>query len=116
MHTFWVWVTQRILWVHNHSFHCRSYTNQQVLPQIISILFRSITPSALLPLCQSSLSLALSYTHTHTVGVICAAQMPEGAWWRAQVMGHHEDTMVELRYVDYGGYDIVKMDTLRQIR
>eukprot|EP00063_Salmo_salar_P018108 XP_013992943.1 PREDICTED: A-kinase anchor protein 1, mitochondrial-like [Salmo salar] len=50
------------------------------------------------------------------VGVICAAQMPEGAWWRAQVMGHHEDTMVELRYVDYGGYDIVKMDTLRQIR
>jgi A-kinase anchor protein 1 len=24
--------------------------------------------------------------------------------------------MVELRYVDYGGYDIVKMDTLRQIR
>lgn len=48
--------------------------------------------------------------------MICAAQMPEGAWWRAQVMGHHEDTMVELRYVDYGGYDIVKMDTLRQIR
>uniref|UniRef100_A0AAZ3S9A3 Tudor domain-containing protein n=1 Tax=Oncorhynchus tshawytscha TaxID=74940 RepID=A0AAZ3S9A3_ONCTS len=50
------------------------------------------------------------------VGVICAAQMPEGAWWRAQVMGHHEETMVELRYVDYGGYDIVQMDTLCQIR
>ncbi|XP_010899856.2 A-kinase anchor protein 1, mitochondrial isoform X1 [Esox lucius] len=51
------------------------------------------------------------------VGVICAAQMPEGAWWRAQVISYHEDTReVELRYVDYGGYDRVKIDTLRQIR
>ncbi|XP_055798776.1 A-kinase anchor protein 1, mitochondrial-like [Salvelinus fontinalis] len=51
------------------------------------------------------------------VGVICAAQMPEGAWWRAQVMGYYEETKeVELCYVDYGGYVMVKIDTLRQIR
>uniref|UniRef100_A0A8C7L904 A-kinase anchor protein 1, mitochondrial n=1 Tax=Oncorhynchus kisutch TaxID=8019 RepID=A0A8C7L904_ONCKI len=51
------------------------------------------------------------------VGVICAAQMPEGAWWRAQVMGYYEETKeVELCYVDYGGYVLVKIDTLRQIR
>ncbi|XP_041750827.1 A-kinase anchor protein 1, mitochondrial [Coregonus clupeaformis] len=51
------------------------------------------------------------------VGVICAAQMTEGAWWRAQVVGYYEDTKeVELRYVDYGGYVMVKIDTLRQIR
>uniref|UniRef100_A0A4W5KLD0 Tudor domain-containing protein n=1 Tax=Hucho hucho TaxID=62062 RepID=A0A4W5KLD0_9TELE len=75
-------------------------------------------------LCSLDQNMSLCYSHPESpplptpveVGVICAAQMPEGAWWRAQVMGHHEDTMVELRYVDYGGYDIVKMDTLRQIR
>nr|XP_046175979.1 A-kinase anchor protein 1, mitochondrial-like [Oncorhynchus gorbuscha]XP_046175987.1 A-kinase anchor protein 1, mitochondrial-like [Oncorhynchus gorbuscha] len=51
------------------------------------------------------------------VGVICAAQMPEGAWWRAQVMGYYDETKeVELCYVDYGGYVLVKIDTLRQIR
>ncbi|XP_029547497.1 A-kinase anchor protein 1, mitochondrial-like [Salmo trutta] len=75
-------------------------------------------------LCSLDQNMSLCYSHPGCpplpapveVGVICAAQMPEGAWWRAQVMGHHEDTMVELRYVDYGGYDVVKMDTLRQIR
>ncbi|XP_071030516.1 A-kinase anchor protein 1, mitochondrial-like [Oncorhynchus clarkii lewisi] len=75
-------------------------------------------------LCSLDQNMSLCYSHPGCpplpapveVGVICAAQMPEGAWWRAQVMGHHEETMVELRYVDYGGYDIVKMDTLRQIR
>ncbi|XP_064833138.1 A-kinase anchor protein 1, mitochondrial-like [Oncorhynchus masou masou] len=75
-------------------------------------------------LCSLDQNMSLCYSHPGCpplpapveVGVICAAQMPEGAWWRAQVIGHHEETMVELRYVDYGGYDIVKMDTLRQIR
>ncbi|XP_055725300.1 A-kinase anchor protein 1, mitochondrial-like [Salvelinus fontinalis] len=75
-------------------------------------------------LCSLDQNMSLCYSHPGCpplpapveVGVICAAQMPEGAWWRAQVMGYHEETMVELRYVDYGGYDIVKMDTLRQIR
>ncbi|XP_020339837.2 A-kinase anchor protein 1, mitochondrial isoform X4 [Oncorhynchus kisutch] len=74
--------------------------------------------------CSLDQNMSLCYSHPGCpplpapveVGVICAAQMPEGSWWRAQVMGHHEETMVELRYVDYGGYDIVKMDTLRQIR
>ncbi|KAJ7995879.1 hypothetical protein DPEC_G00231290 [Dallia pectoralis] len=51
------------------------------------------------------------------VGVICAAQMPEGAWWRAQVISYHGDSReVELRYVDYGGYERVNVDALRQIR
>uniref|UniRef100_A0AAZ3QV17 Tudor domain-containing protein n=1 Tax=Oncorhynchus tshawytscha TaxID=74940 RepID=A0AAZ3QV17_ONCTS len=75
-------------------------------------------------LCSLDQNMSLCYSHPGcpplpapvVVGVICAAQMPEGAWWRAQVMGHHEETMVELRYVDYGGYDIVQMDTLCQIR
>ncbi|KAK2847504.1 hypothetical protein Q5P01_010503 [Channa striata] len=51
------------------------------------------------------------------VGVICAAPAAEGAWWRAQVITFYKDTNeVEIRYVDYGGYDRVKIDTLRQIR
>ncbi|XP_021443977.2 A-kinase anchor protein 1, mitochondrial [Oncorhynchus mykiss] len=51
------------------------------------------------------------------VGVICAAPAVEGAWWRAQVISFYKDTNeVEIRYVDYGGYDRVKIDTLRQIR
>ncbi|XP_013886801.1 A kinase (PRKA) anchor protein 1b [Austrofundulus limnaeus] len=51
------------------------------------------------------------------VGVICAAPAVEGAWWRAQVITFYKDTdEVEIRYVDYGGYDRVKMDSLRQIR
>ncbi|XP_062311678.1 A-kinase anchor protein 1, mitochondrial-like [Osmerus eperlanus] len=51
------------------------------------------------------------------VGVICAGQMPEGAWWRAQVMRYHQDSReVEVRYVDYGGYDTVRIESLRQIR
>ncbi|KAJ6657860.1 hypothetical protein lerEdw1_001780 [Lerista edwardsae] len=51
------------------------------------------------------------------VGVVCAAPGMEGAWWRAQVVGYFKDTSeVEIRYVDYGGYERVKIDTLRQIR
>lgn len=51
------------------------------------------------------------------VGVICAAPAVEGAWWRAQVITFYKDTNeVEIRYVDYGGYDRVKIDALRQIR
>uniref|UniRef100_A0A670JZW8 A-kinase anchoring protein 1 n=1 Tax=Podarcis muralis TaxID=64176 RepID=A0A670JZW8_PODMU len=51
------------------------------------------------------------------VGVVCAAPGMEGAWWRAQVIGYFKDTTeVEIRYVDYGGYERVKIDTLRQIR
>ncbi|XP_077466795.1 A kinase (PRKA) anchor protein 1b [Stigmatopora argus] len=51
------------------------------------------------------------------VGVICAAPAVEGAWWRAQVITfYNESNEVEIRYVDYGGYDRVKIDSLRQIR
>ncbi|XP_067394150.1 A-kinase anchor protein 1, mitochondrial [Emydura macquarii macquarii] len=51
------------------------------------------------------------------VGVICAAPGLDGAWWRAQVVGYFKDNSeVEIRYVDYGGYERVKIDTLRQIR
>ncbi|KAM9257544.1 uncharacterized protein RDI95_015377 [Morus bassanus] len=51
------------------------------------------------------------------VGIICAAPGPDGAWLRAQVISYFEESNeVELRYVDYGGYDKVKTDTLRQIR
>ncbi|TSN39284.1 A-kinase anchor protein 1, mitochondrial [Bagarius yarrelli] len=51
------------------------------------------------------------------IGVICAAPAVEGAWWRAQVISFYkESNEVEIRYVDYGGYDRVKIDTLRQIR
>ncbi|XP_066491743.1 A-kinase anchor protein 1, mitochondrial [Tiliqua scincoides] len=51
------------------------------------------------------------------VGVVCAAPGMEGAWWRAQVIGYFKDTSeVEIRYVDYGGYERVKIDTIRQIR
>lgn len=51
------------------------------------------------------------------VGLICAAPAVEGAWWRAQVISFYKDSNeVEIRYVDYGGYDRVKIDTLRQIR
>lgn len=51
------------------------------------------------------------------VGVICAAPAAEEAWWRAQVISFYKETdEVEIRYVDYGGYDRVKIDSLRQIR
>ncbi|KAL7986973.1 hypothetical protein Chor_005892 [Crotalus horridus] len=50
------------------------------------------------------------------VGVVCAAPGVEGAWWRAQVVGYFKDVSeVEIRYVDYGGYERVKIDSLRQI-
>ncbi|XP_037666319.1 A-kinase anchor protein 1, mitochondrial [Choloepus didactylus] len=51
------------------------------------------------------------------IAVICAAPGADGAWWRAQVVASYEETNeVEIRYVDYGGYKRVKVDTLRQIR
>ncbi|XP_061638939.1 A kinase (PRKA) anchor protein 1b [Phyllopteryx taeniolatus] len=51
------------------------------------------------------------------VGVICAAPALEGAWWRAQVITFYkESNEVAVRYVDYGGYDRVKIDSLRKIR
>ncbi|XP_030318242.1 A-kinase anchor protein 1, mitochondrial [Calypte anna] len=51
------------------------------------------------------------------VGIICAAPGLDGAWLRAQVISYFEESgEVELRYVDYGGYERVKVDTLRQIR
>ncbi|XP_078080838.1 A kinase (PRKA) anchor protein 1b [Mustelus asterias] len=51
------------------------------------------------------------------VGIICAAPAVDGAWWRAQVVAYFEETNeVEIRYVDYGGYERVKIEALRQIR
>ncbi|MED6247046.1 A-kinase anchor protein 1, mitochondrial, partial [Ataeniobius toweri] len=51
------------------------------------------------------------------VGVICAAPAMDGAWWRAQVITFYKETEeVEIRYVDYGGYDKMKINSLRQIR
>lgn len=51
------------------------------------------------------------------VGVICAAPGNDTAWWRAQVVSFYKDSNeVEIRYVDYGGYERVKVDILRQIR
>ncbi|KAM4797194.1 A-kinase anchor protein 1, mitochondrial [Rhinophrynus dorsalis] len=51
------------------------------------------------------------------VGVICAAPAGDNAWWRAQVVAYFEECEeVEIRYVDYGGYERVKIEILRQIR
>lgn len=51
------------------------------------------------------------------VGVICAAPAGDNAWWRAQVVAYYKDSEeVEIRYVDYGGYERVKIEILRQIR
>nr|DBA33333.1 TPA: hypothetical protein GDO54_001032 [Pyxicephalus adspersus] len=51
------------------------------------------------------------------LGIVCAAPVGPNVWWRAQVMAYFEDTEeVELLYVDYGGYNRVKIETLRQIR
>ncbi|XP_067864510.1 A kinase (PRKA) anchor protein 1b [Heptranchias perlo] len=51
------------------------------------------------------------------VGIICAAPAVDGAWWRAQVVAYFKETNeVEIRYVDYGGYEQVKIEALRQIR
>nr|XP_023700720.1 A-kinase anchor protein 1, mitochondrial-like [Paramormyrops kingsleyae] len=58
------------------------------------------------------------YLHPHIqAGTLCAAPGVEGSWWRAQVSALCDDpTQVEVRFVDYGGYEKVKVDTLRQIR
>ncbi|KAM9320052.1 A-kinase anchor protein 1, mitochondrial [Gastrophryne carolinensis] len=51
------------------------------------------------------------------VGILCAAPVGPSVWWRAQVMAYFEDVEeVEILYVDYGGYNRVKIETLRQIR
>ncbi|XP_040192598.1 A-kinase anchor protein 1, mitochondrial isoform X2 [Rana temporaria] len=51
------------------------------------------------------------------VGILCSAPVGPSVWWRAQVMAYFEDTEeVEILYVDYGGYNRVKIETLRQIR
>ncbi|KAJ3590221.1 hypothetical protein NHX12_008175 [Muraenolepis orangiensis] len=51
------------------------------------------------------------------IGVICAAPSADGAWWRAQIIAFYKETNeLDIRYVDYGGYDRVKLDALRQIR
>ncbi|XP_058268386.1 A-kinase anchor protein 1, mitochondrial [Hemibagrus wyckioides] len=50
-------------------------------------------------------------------GVLCAAPSPDGAWWRAQVIQHYKDSnLVQIRYVDYGGYVTVNLFSLKQIR
>ncbi|MCJ8742238.1 hypothetical protein PDJAM_G00079760 [Pangasius djambal] len=50
-------------------------------------------------------------------GVLCAARSPDGAWWRAQVIQHYKDSnVVQIRYVDYGGYVTVNLNSLKQIR
>lgn len=52
-----------------------------------------------------------------TAGVLCAALSLDGAWWRAQVIQHYKDSnMVQIRYVDYGGYVTVNLASLKQIR
>ncbi|KAM4048096.1 A-kinase anchor protein 1, mitochondrial isoform 1-T2 [Anomaloglossus baeobatrachus] len=51
------------------------------------------------------------------VGVICASPAGDNGWWRAQVVAYYKDSdEVEIRYVDYGGYERVKAGVLRQIR
>ncbi|XP_043910569.1 uncharacterized protein LOC122787746 [Protopterus annectens] len=51
------------------------------------------------------------------VGVICAAPAADGAWWRAQVVAYYkESNEADIRYVDYGGYEKVQLEALRQIR
>ncbi|XP_053563505.1 A-kinase anchor protein 1, mitochondrial isoform X2 [Bombina bombina] len=51
------------------------------------------------------------------VGVICAAPVDDNTWWRAQVVAYFKESdEVDIRYVDYGGYERVKIDILRQIR
>ncbi|XP_028838820.1 A-kinase anchor protein 1, mitochondrial-like [Denticeps clupeoides] len=50
-------------------------------------------------------------------GVICAAPAPDGSWWRAQVIKYYKESgTVQLRYVDYGGYVTISIDSVKQIR
>ncbi|KAF5902407.1 A-kinase anchor protein 1, mitochondrial-like isoform X1, partial [Clarias magur] len=75
----------------------------------------------------SSLSEQMLYCYSHSgcpslptpveAGVLCAAPSPNGAWWRAQVIQHYKDSdIVQIRYVDYGGYVTVNLSCLKQIR
>ncbi|XP_053310949.1 A-kinase anchor protein 1, mitochondrial isoform X2 [Spea bombifrons] len=51
------------------------------------------------------------------VGTLCAAPNEQSEWSRAHVVAYYPDTEeVAIRYVDYGGYKKVKIETLRQIR
>ena len=49
-------------------------------------------------------------------GIICAAES-EGQWYRAQVVQvyPHQDEC-DIKYVDYGGYTCVPINSLKQIR
>ncbi|KAM9456064.1 uncharacterized protein akap1a isoform 2-T2 [Clarias gariepinus] len=74
-----------------------------------------------------SLSEQMLYCYSHSgcpslptpveAGVLCAAPSPDSAWWRAQVIQHYKDSdIVQIRYVDYGGYVTVNLSSLKQIR
>lgn len=111
---------------HTHpTYHALRSLDQQMFlcysqpgtPPLPSPVEGKIVPffSFLIPL--SAQNNILFVSTLFSVGVICAAPAVDGAWWRAQVISFYKDsTEVEIRYVDYGGYDRVKIDTLRQIR
>ncbi|XP_015925348.2 uncharacterized protein [Parasteatoda tepidariorum] len=69
-----------------------------------------------------TLSMASMYTHCHapvvtspTVGNIVVSPVADG-WFRAEIMEvFTEDDTCKLKYLDYGGYQIVPTSTLRQI-
>jgi len=50
------------------------------------------------------------------VGVICVARLEEGKWFRAEVVSLHQEEEVVVRLVDGGGYMILPIEELRQIR
>ena len=51
-----------------------------------------------------------------SVGVICACEC-EGQWYRTQVMDvYTAEDQAFIKYVDFGGYANVPIDSLKQIR
>ncbi|XP_047661087.1 A-kinase anchor protein 1, mitochondrial isoform X2 [Tachysurus fulvidraco] len=82
------------------------------------------THSSYYGLCSLTEQMLFCYCHsgcpslpTPVEGVLCAAPSPDGAWWRAQVIQHYKDSdIVQIRYVDYGGYVTVNLTSLKQIR
>ena len=41
----------------------------------------------------------------------------EGAWYRCQIVAHDEESeSCDVKYLDYGGYTTVPVDSLKQIR
>ncbi|KAB5543288.1 hypothetical protein PHYPO_G00077350 [Pangasianodon hypophthalmus] len=75
---------------------------------------RSLTEQMLFCYCHSGCP---SLPTPVEAGVLCAAPSPDGAWWRAQVIQHYKDSnVVQIRYVDYGGYVTVNLNSLKQIR